>query len=98
MRVLAAYDWPGNVRELRNALWRAAILAEGAPIGAEHLGLSAPRDRAAAMVPVAQSLEDAERAVIQAALASTAGNKTQAAVVLGIARSTLTEKARRYGL
>ena len=39
MARLAAYDWPGNVRELENALIRAAIVARGTVIGADHLVL-----------------------------------------------------------
>ena len=39
LAAIAAWRWPGNIRELKNALWRASILAEGAPIGAVHLGL-----------------------------------------------------------
>jgi two-component system response regulator AtoC len=39
MKRLMEYDWPGNVRELENALTRAAILARGAAIGAEHISL-----------------------------------------------------------
>ena len=92
---LGAYDWPGNVRELRNALWRASILADGAPISPAHLGLG--RSGAA---PVADdqvlTLADAERRAIAAALHANDGNRTKAAAQLGIARSTLLEKLRRH--
>ena len=37
--MLLRHDWPGNVRELRNALERAAILADGGPIRPDHLVL-----------------------------------------------------------
>jgi DNA-binding NtrC family response regulator len=94
---LTRYDWPGNVRELKNTLWRASILAEGAPIGPEHLGL--PGDAAARPAPAGGdevvTLADAERRAITAALARTGGNKARAAELLGIARSTLNEKLRR---
>jgi DNA-binding NtrC family response regulator len=98
-RALAAYHWPGNIRELGNTLWRAAILADGSPIGVEHLSLPAPD----APAPKAEShgtpsLAEAERAAIVAALDATNGNKSKAAEVLGIARSTLNEKAKRYRL
>jgi len=104
---LTRYDWPGNIRELRNALWRAAILADGATITPEHLAFPAParaRDRAGDSTddrtrdsPVT-TLADAERSAIIAALAATGGNKLQAAPLLGIARSTLSEKVKRLGL
>jgi two-component system response regulator HydG len=99
-RALAAYGWPGNIRELRNTLWRASILADGAVIGAEHLGLMAPPSPSAASVPddaTVLSLADAERRAIVAALRASDGNRTQAAERLGIARSTLLEKLKRYG-
>ena len=97
LAALVDYRWPGNIRELKNALWRATILADGAPIGPEHLGLGA----AAAPAPDAPpadgvvTLADAERRAIDAALAATRGNKARAAALLGIARSTLNEKLRR---
>jgi len=100
---LLRYAWPGNIRELRNVIWRAAILADGVPIGPGHLGLPAsalPPRRAGAVVPPpdAVSLESMERQAIQRALSATAGNRTHAARMLGIARSTLLEKIRRLGL
>jgi two-component system response regulator HydG len=94
---LEAYDWPGNIRELKNALWRASILAEGAPIGPHHLGLTP--EGAVAALPSAPAevvtLAEAERRAIAAALSATGGNKARAAERLGIARSTLLEKLRR---
>jgi DNA-binding NtrC family response regulator len=92
---LVAYDWPGNIRELKNALWRASIIADGSCIGPEHLGLDA---RASADVAAAPgevvTLAEAERRAIAAALTHTGGNKVRAAALLGVARSTLTEKTR----
>ncbi|HEY0778683.1 MAG TPA: sigma-54 dependent transcriptional regulator [Gemmatirosa sp.] len=94
---LVAYDWPGNIRELKNALWRATILADGGAILPEHLGLGATRlasaDREVAL-PV-MTLADAERRAIDVALTATHGNRTRAASLLGIARSTLNEKLRQ---
>ncbi len=94
---LVDYRWPGNIRELKNALWRATILADGAPIGPEHLGLGALADMAGAPAgdPPVLTLADAERRAIDAALSATGGNKARAASLLGIARSTLNEKLRR---
>ena len=94
---LQAYEWPGNIRELKNALWRASILAEGAPITPAHLGLTPPEGAAIAPSEEAVTLADAERRAIAAALAATGGNRAQAAARLGIARSTLQEKLKRGG-
>ena len=96
IHALQRYSWPGNVRELKNALWRAAIVAEGAPIEPEHLGLGeslavgAEEDRRS---PV--TLAEAEQRAIEAALRATQGNKARAAQLLGISRSTLAEKLKR---
>ena len=97
--VLLAYAWPGNVRELRNAIWRAAILADGAPIRAAHLGLMLADQSEATPAPSAdQSMGSIERDAIRRALATSGGNRTRAAKALGIARSTLLEKIKRYAL
>ncbi len=95
---LMAYDWPGNIRELRNSLWRASILAEGEPIRPQHLGIMS----AAPLAPPRQeisgavlTLDEAERLAIEAALREAEGNRTRAAAMLGIARSTLTEKLKK---
>jgi len=96
---LASYRWPGNIRELRNTIWRAAILAEGRPIEPTHLGLVQPTLPAAAPVPLPyqpRTLEQAERELIREALAASGGNRTHASRILGIARSTLLEKLKRY--
>jgi two-component system response regulator HydG len=99
---LLAYEWPGNVRELRNVIERAAMLAETDTIAAEDLGL--PLDpgalKAAAEATPADGtrLEDVERLHIVRVLESVGGSRTRAATLLGISRSTLWEKGKRYGL
>jgi DNA-binding NtrC family response regulator len=99
LRVLMDYDWPGNVRELENAVERAMVSVSG------HL-LDLPvfdfvRDahgRKEWSVPTDKSLAEIEREVIPAVLARTGGNIKEAASILGIDRSTLYEKIRRYGV
>ncbi|WP_373062924.1 sigma-54-dependent transcriptional regulator [Gemmatimonas sp.] len=96
---LSSYRWPGNIRELKNTIWRAAILAEGRPIEPTHLGLA---ERADPSVPPREptlgprTLEQAEREVIREALAASGGNRTHAARILGIARSTLLVKLKSH--
>ncbi|MBN1335040.1 MAG: sigma 54-interacting transcriptional regulator [Deltaproteobacteria bacterium] len=98
MARLAAHTWPGNVRELRNVLTRAYVLC-GPRIDATAITF----DRT--MTPAARSREeqvaleeDADRARIHEALVRTAGNRTEAARVLGIPRTSLIYKMRRYDI
>jgi DNA-binding NtrC family response regulator len=95
LRAIEGYAWPGNLRELKHTLWRAALLADGAPIDSHHLALP---HLAGAPVTGPLTLAEAERRAIQAALRATYGNKVQAARLLGIARSTLLEKLKRLKL
>jgi DNA-binding NtrC family response regulator len=105
---LSAYGWPGNVRELRNAIERAAMLADGDAITPEDLGLAAVKSPAsvAGAPTVAQApldegavrLDDVERNHIVRVLEGAGGSRTRAAAMLGISRSTLWERGKRYGL
>jgi two-component system, NtrC family, response regulator AtoC len=99
-RKLVAWRWPGNVRELANALERAAIIADGPSIGADHLLLDpiAARGSAAAVPAGPRNLADLERDAITEALSSVGGNRRRAAEILGIAERTLYDKLKRYGL
>ncbi len=94
-RALLQYEWPGNVRELRNVLERATILSEGALIDAEHLALH----------PTARSsrhdtteLSALEHTTIAKVLQECRGNKTKAARRLGLSRTQLHLRIRKYGL
>ena len=93
--MLLQYEWPGNVRELHNALERAAILCEGGPITAEHLSLRGPGFAVPRRRPI---LPDVERRAIEQALHETAWNKSKAARRLGITRTQLYGRLRKYGL
>jgi two-component system, NtrC family, response regulator AtoC len=96
---IAKADWPGNVRELANALERAAILADGDLISADHLvpdrQATAPAfDPVGTIRPIAQI----ERDAIRQALAASDGNRRVAAERLGIGLRTLYEKLKRHRL
>jgi DNA-binding NtrC family response regulator len=86
------YDWPGNIRQLRNARERAAILCEGGLNGTEHL--SRRRD----VAPPARSTEPAnvERRTIEQVLREAEGNKSEASRRLGITRTQLYGRMRKY--
>jgi DNA-binding NtrC family response regulator len=106
---LRAYAWPGNVRELRNALKRAAVLAEGtillADLPAEVRG-RAPAPGAGGPARVGTALKDVVRQVVESTerdlilrtLERTRWNRSQAARLLGINHKTLYNKLREYGL
>ncbi len=99
-RLLRAYDWPGNVRELRNAMERAAILANGSLILPNDLPpqLQKPSTtQTPGSVLVGNMVEIQRRAILEA-LEKTDGNKTQAAALLGISRRNFIYKLRDYGM
>ena len=108
MDALCVYSWPGNVRELRNAVERMVVLAQGSELTladvppAMRSGRSAaPAAGAAPATPAATStgsLKDAERDKILAVLARHGGNRTRAALELGISRRTIIRKLSEYGI
>jgi len=91
---LRAHSWPGNVRELHNVLERAAIVAEGEAIGPEHLSLDLP----IVTVDPGADLDAAARRTIERVLLETDWNKAKAARRLGITRTQLYGRLRKYGL
>ena len=95
---LEAHRWPGNVRELKKVIERAAVLAAGDAIGADHIVIRGAPAPPAPGPALRDERDRAEIATIREALASCNGNQTRAAEKLGIARRTLIEKLDRYGL
>jgi DNA-binding NtrC family response regulator len=91
---LMAHTWPGNVRELRNALERAAIMSDDGMIERRHLSLHVK----AAPAPSPHDLGAIERQTIETALRQTDWNKSKAARRLGLTRTQLYVRLRRYGL
>jgi two-component system NtrC family response regulator len=100
---LLSYSWPGNVRELQNAMQRVNALIRRSIISASDLSFlntqqrrTDPIDWLSGDLPAAVSRLEA--AMIQRALASSNGNRTEAARALGIHRQLLHTKIQRYGL
>jgi two-component system response regulator AtoC len=98
---LLNYQWPGNVRELKNIIERAMILSNGNEILPDHLPIELRKghveggeDRSAGNEDLA--LESVERKHIRDVLLMMEGNKSKAAKVLGISRSTLREKLKKF--
>ena len=102
---LQQYRWPGNVRELKNVVERAVVLARQDYVDVDDLKLSnlATAGDSAVLSSVTNSYEpltlaEVERRHILATLRQTGWNKSRAARTLGIERSTLDRKIRRYGI
>ncbi len=96
-----AHDWPGNVRELRNRVERAVYLSESGWIMPADLFPERGRsawEGASEVGSLARVREAAERRQIARALAFYEGHVSKAAQALGISRTTLWEKMRKYGL
>jgi transcriptional regulator with PAS, ATPase and Fis domain len=104
MNWLSAYDWPGNVRELKNVIERAAAVAGNGTIMMEHLPpdlLESVGNAASPLHPpksLRQEMASAEKQAIEQALKYTGGNRTEAAKLLGIHRTGLQKKLKRYGI
>jgi two-component system response regulator AtoC len=106
---LCAAPWPGNVRQLENVIERAVLLGSGV-IEPADLGLelaSAPAaqavsgaggDAEAGVLPLKRALEEPEKRIIQRALALNDGNRQRTARMLGVNRTTLFNKMRKYRL
>jgi len=98
---LLTYAWPGNVRELRNTLERAAILSEGGLITTDTLNLPASRPSVGALADEGAGGTDLwtiERALVKKALEDARFNKSRAARALGLTRTQLYVRLRRFGL
>ncbi len=104
MTRLLEYSWPGNVRELENCLGRAAIIAAGHPLETAHLPEHIRQKRvlerpSAFRLPESGlSLDELEKSLVLQALEMTGGNKTRAAVLLGITRRALYSKMHTHGI
>jgi two-component system response regulator HydG len=104
MDQLLRYDWPGNVRELMNVIERGVVLSRSAfldtedlPITQHHRGKPPEQSGSVGDADSDMPLEEVEKATILRILASTGGNKSEAARRLGITRKTLHRKLKKYG-
>lgn len=112
LAALSAYPWPGNIRELKNVIERALIHTAGRVVGTESIVLAEARGSAApvlsgagviTMADVREKgmdavLERYERMLLESALEECEGNQSAAARVLGIKRTTLVQKMKKYGI
>jgi len=89
------YDWPGNVRELENAIERAVVVCKGRTIMPEDLPIFRPKETESRY---AKSLMEVEKAHIIKILNENKWNISRSSQILGIDRSTLYNKIKRYGI
>ncbi len=114
MDILKSYPWPGNVRELRHVIERACVLCTGKTILQEHLpdeihsavplvekrgpnGTALPQMPLPAGISQYETFKSEEAQIIEA-LKATGGNKSKAAQLLRVDRSTLYRKMKKYQL
>jgi DNA-binding NtrC family response regulator len=95
---LIAHDWPGNLRELRNRIVRAAMTEESETISVATLFPESAPDGDAGEQTLEAARREAERHVIEAALAENGGRIVETAKALGISRVTLWSKMKRFGI
>jgi two-component system response regulator HydG len=110
MDALGHYHWPGNVRELRHVIERACVLCNGTTLMLDHFSAdivgsaNAKAETAAAKhnfapdLDVGQGVLRSEKSRILEALDATGGNKSKAAQLLGVDRTTLYRKLKKYHL
>jgi len=105
LQTLQRYEWPGNVRELENVVARAVVLCKNRKIGvadlppkiAQWVDAGAPKERYEPL-PLKKALEQPEKRILEAALRANDWNRQVTARQLGINRTTLYKKMKRFGL
>jgi two-component system, NtrC family, response regulator HydG len=93
---LMTFSWPGNIRELQHTIEKAVILCEGDRITTLDIGTNDPSRTS--LFPASFNLIENEKILIKKALEKNNGNISLTARELGINRSTIYEKLRKYGI
>ena len=102
MGIISRHCWPGNIRELRNMLEGAMIRCKGTQIETDHLppGLDTPsqtiRPDITSGSTLREQIEQAEKAIIEQALRMADYNRSKTAQLLGIHRTGLYQKMKKY--
>lgn len=98
IKALQSYSWPGNIRELRNVIERAVLLSEQKTIGLKDLQFDGNAGNRAAYLDSSLTLSELEKQHIQRVLQEEQGRVEKAARRLGIPRSSLYQKLKKYQL
>jgi DNA-binding NtrC family response regulator len=96
IQALVEHRWPGNIRELQHTVERSILMAQGSQIRADDLGLRTRVDGAGRLEEM--TLNDAEKYLIQKALARVQGNVSRAAEALGLSRSALYRRLQEHDI
>ncbi len=100
LKILMNYDWPGNARELENAIERAMVSCRQTVLSEDDFEFLARVSGGARdwKIPANISLDELEKQAIDATIRQTGGNIKQAALILGIDRSTLYDRMKKHNL
>ena len=101
MRMLLEYSWPGNVRELENVIERAVVLCSAKTVPVDLIMLPEKKwspPSLAADRPLKDIIDEAEKAIIEATLKKHDGSVQASSRALGLNRTTLYSKLKKYGI
>jgi len=96
---MKAYDWPGNVRELEHVIERAVLIGDGDTLGAELFSVddgNPPEADVSLTLQAGMKVREMEARLVDVTLKAVAGNRQQAAEMLGISIRTLRNKLNEY--
>ncbi len=97
LKSLTQHTWPGNIRELEHTIEKGVILSDKSEVGSENL-FPGSAGKIKQLMSDSLNLEENEKHIIEKALRAESGNIASAARKLGINRSTLYQKMKKYGL
>ncbi|NQZ11555.1 MAG: sigma-54-dependent Fis family transcriptional regulator [Algicola sp.] len=95
VQALETYHWPGNVREMSHLMERAVLLAQGSSL--EHQDLHLSTLKPSNSLPM-MKIDEAEKILIEQALALSHGNAPKAAIMLGLTKSSMYRRLEKYGI
>jgi len=95
---LRQHPWPGNIRELRNVLERAILLSDQSVLLPRHLRFDSQSPHDPVATDTSLTLIEMEQRYIERILAEEKGHVDQAARRLGVPRSSLYQKIKKYGI